>query len=172
MVKHVIKGKTCSVAVDIPNYWDNRTKRIITTLMRYCIDKPRQKAVLTAVTSLMNYEKVLFDIFRRIKEYDPILEHGIRGFTGMHLNHGFMIGQQLNPEATKAVEQTIQEQFDYRPLIKQMPKAKQYFGEFVFYCLNLGRLAYETGYILSLFVSKERVEKNVEELTEELSYIG
>lgn len=172
MVKHVIKGTTCKVMVDIPNFWDERTRRIITTIMRYCIDKPRQKAVLNAVKALMNYERILFEIFRKIKKYDPALEHGIRAFTGMHLNHGFTIGQQLNPEAAQAVEQALQEQFDYRPLVKQMPRSKRYFGEFVFYCLNLGRLAYETGYILSLFVSKERVERHAEELQEELTYIG
>jgi hypothetical protein len=172
MVKHIIRGRTCKVAVEIPNYWDERTRRIIETIMRYCIDKPRQKAVYSAVQSLMNYEKVLFDIFRKVKKSDHNLEHGVRTFTGMHLNHGFLIGQQLNPEAAKAVEETLQEQFDYRPFIKKMPRMKQSFGEFVFYCLNLGRLAYETGYILSLFVSKERVERHAGELKEELTYIG
>jgi hypothetical protein len=172
MVKHIIKGTTCRVAVEIPNFWDERTRRIITTIMRYCIDKPRQKAVLNAVKALMNYERVLFSIFRKIKKYDPVLEHAIRSFTGLQLNHGFLIGQQLNTEAAQAVEQSLQEQFDYRPLIKQIPRGKQAFGEFVFYCLNLGRLAYETGYILSLFVSKERVERHADQLKEELTYIG
>lgn len=170
MVKHVIKGKTCSISIDIPAYWDENTKRVLQQLMHYCLDEDRQKEVIDALNSLVIMENKLIESLKSVKQHSAGFEKNAREFIGMNLNHGFEIGSNY-PLAEKARLDIVDQLLEYQELIAKLP-TKNVMWVLIFYGFYLGRLAYETGFMLGTFVSKDRVEEYKNELQREMSYVG
>ena len=170
MVKQIIKGKTCTIAIDIPAYWDPNTKSVLDQLMRYCLDKDKQREVIVALNNLITMENKLIESLKTVGEHSKEFEEKARKFIGMNLNHGFRLGSNY-PLADTARLDMIDQMQEYQKLITELPTEKVTWG-LIFYGFYLGRLAYETGFMLGTFISKERVEEYRKELEQEMGYVG
>ncbi len=186
MVLHQIRGKTCSIEVDIPVFMDDSTKKVLITILQYCLEDKYRKQVTTSVNKLMESLSQLFGWLKEHDIYDPLIEKSVRDYAGLHLNHGFEIGLRYYPyetepegddeeedtEGAKTIEKILQKEVNFDEVAKRLPQSRQTIGGLIFHCLNLGRLAYETGLILSVYLSEDMVEKHQHEMRSEGSYVG
>src|SRR3990167_2977950 len=92
MVKHIIKGKTCEVEINIPKYWDENTKNVLMQLMKYCLPPEKQEEVITSVNTLVYLENLLIDALKAVGYKEEEYEKFVREFIGLNLNHGFATG--------------------------------------------------------------------------------
>jgi hypothetical protein len=170
MVMHVIKGRTCKIAIDIPAYWDANTKSVLMQLMHYCLDEDKRKDVISSLNNLAEMENKLIESLKKIKEHAPEFEEKAREFIGMNLNHGFKLGS--NYSMTDLARLEMMEQIkEYENLVGRLP-TKKISWALIFYGFYLGRLAYETGFMLGTFISEDRVEEYKEEIERDMSYVG
>lgn len=170
MVKHVIKGKTCKISIDIPAYWDQNTRGVLEQLMHYCLDEDKQKEVINMLNILVTMENKLIESLKGINQYSANFEKRAREFIGMNLNHGFRLGSNYRL-ADNARLDMIDQITEYKTLVGKLP-ADNIMWVLILYGFYLGRLAYETGFMLGTYISKERVEEYKEELQKEMSYVG
>ena len=170
MVKHIIKGKTCRVSVDIPAYWDENTKNVLEQLMHYCLDEDKQKEVLGALNNLVAMENKLIKSLKKIKQHSVKFEEKAREFIGMNLNHGLRLGSNY-PLADNARLDMADQIQEYEGMVTELP-TENITWVLIFYGFYLGRLAYETGFMLGTYISKDRVEEYKEQLQKEMSYVG
>jgi len=170
MVKHIIKGKTCEVEINIPKYWDENTKNVLTQLMKYCLPPERQEEVIASVNTLVYLENLLIDALKAVGYKQEEYEKFVREFIGISLNHGFELGANYTLEATEKMEM-LRQQVDFKKEIDKVPKddAKLIV---ILYSIYLGRLAYETGFLVGTYISKDMVEQYRHELEEKMSYVG
>ena len=170
MVNHTIKGKTCTIAIDIPAYWDENTRNVLQQLMRYCLDEDKQKEIIGALNNLVTMENKLMESLKAIKQQSKKSEDKAREFIGMNLNHGFRLGSNCPlPDAARL--DMIDQMQEYQRLVNELP-TDNITWILIFYGFYLGRLAYETGFMLGTFISKERVEEYKEEIMRDMSYVG
>lgn len=170
MVKQIIKGKTCKIAIDIPAYWDQNTKGVLEQLMHYCLDEDKQREVIEALNNLVMMENKLIESLKAIDEHSSEFEKKAREFIGMNLNHGFRLGSNY-PLADAARLDMMDQMQEYQRLVTELPTEKVTWV-LIFYGFYLGRLAYETGFMLGTFISKERVEEYKNELEQAMGYVG
>lgn len=170
MVKHIIKGKTCKISIDIPAYWDQNTRSVLEQLMRYCLDEDNQKEVIGAINNLVLMENKLLESLKKIKQHSAKFEKKAREFIGMNLNHGFRLGTNYPLPDNARLDMADQMQ-EYSRLIRKVPTEKINLV-LIFYGFYLGRLAYETGFMLGTYISKERVEEYKEQIERDMSYVG
>ncbi len=172
-MRHRISGKTCSFYIDLPKNLDEDSKRLLTRIMGYCLDRKYKKSVLESVNDLENQIKTLMRSLKSSGKYDKSVERGVREFVGMHLNDGFEIGINYTPrDEGRDLIEVIEDEADFWPIVDNLPKSKQGVSEIIFFCLDLGRLAFETGLMLSYYVSEDMVEKHQKQLSKATSYIG
>ena len=173
MAKYRIKGKTCSFNLNLPNYVDDNTKTILTNIFSYCLDEESRNKVLEAIEVLLDQTNGLIQSLKDSKKHDKEAERGIREFIGLHLKHGYDLGTYYTPgEDGPEIVDVIADQFDYNSILQNLPKTKLVTSEIIFYCLDLSRLAIETGLMLSYYLSEELVEKHQTEIKKAISYIG
>ncbi len=173
MSKYNIKGKTCSFNIKIPDYVDENTKNILINIFGYCLDEDSKDKVLEAIEVLFSQTNGLINSLKESKKHDKEVEKGIREFIGLHLKHGYDIGTFYMPgEDGPELVDIIADQFEYAPILENLPKAKLGVSEIVFYCLDLSRLAIETGLMLAYYLSEELVEQHQTEIKKAVSYIG
>ena len=170
MVKQIIKGKTCKIAIDIPAYWDQNTKGVIEQLMRYCLDEDKQREVIDMLNSLVTMENKLIESLKGVNQYSANFEKQAREFIGMNLNHGFRLGSNYRLTDNARLDMIDQVQ-EYQKLVARLP-TDNVMWVLIFYGFYLGRLAYETGFMLGTYISKERVEEYRKELEQEMGYVG
>jgi hypothetical protein len=172
MVKHTIRGKSCTVDVDIPAYMDEETKKVLFDLMKHCLDEARQKEALHSINNLMDMTGVLIGALKKVGEGSKHLEKTIREMVGTHLNHGFAVGKTYTMVDTKLAGILEEQQEEYTKVLEKLPKEGG-LAVSLFYCINLGRMAYETGFMLGTFLSEEKVEKYfMQAAKKEEEYIG
>ena len=173
MSKHKIRGKTCSLVLDLPNYLDEKTRDVLVNIFGYCLDEESRDKVLYAVKNLLTQIRKLINSLKKSKKHTAEIERGIREFLGIQLNHGFEIGNYYTPgEDGPEIIDVLVEKFNYSRVIAKLPTNKKKTAEGVFYCLDLASLAFETGLMLSYYLSEELVEQNQNELKKTSSYIG
>lgn len=173
MVKYKIKGKTCSLVLDLPNYLDEKTRDVLTNIFSYCLDEESRDKVLDAIRNLLTQIRKLINSLKKSKKYTAALERGIREFLGIQLNQGFVIGSYYTPgEDGPEIIDILVEKYNYSRLLSRLPQEKKKTAEGVFYCLDLASLAFETGLMLSYYLSEELVEQHQNELKKISSYIG
>ncbi|MBI2676097.1 MAG: hypothetical protein HYX24_06575 [Candidatus Aenigmarchaeota archaeon] len=184
MVLHRIRGRSCTVDVDIPAYMDGSTKKILITILQYCLEEKYQKSATESINKLMKSLAELFGWLKEHEIYHPVIEKNVRDFVGLHLNHGFEIGLRYYPYegegeddeegggGEKTLQKILQKQINLEAAAIELPENRQTIGSLIFHCLNLGRIAYETGLMLSVFLSEDMVEKHQEEMRMEGSYVG
>jgi hypothetical protein len=169
-MKHLIKGKTCEIKIDIPGSWDKETKNLITKIMEYCLEEEKRIEVINSLNRLNESEENLLNSLKQIDEYKGEFEKTMREFIGMNLNHGFEIGSNymLTSEAKAEILTQVEE---YQKILEKMAFDNMYWV-CVLYGLYLGRLSYEMGFMLGTSISAERVEEYREEIRKEMSYVG
>ena len=173
MTKYRIKGKTCSFNLKIPNYVDDNTKTILTGIFGYCLDEESKEKVLEAIDTLITQTNGLIKSLKDSKKYDKEVEQGIREFVGLHLKHGYDIGTYYTPgEDGPELIDVVGDQFDYNKIVSNLKGSKKSISEVIFYCLDLSRLAFETGLMLAYYLSEELVEQHQTEIKKAISYIG
>jgi len=170
MVKHVIKGRTCEIEINIPKYWDENTEKVLTKLMKYCLPEDKQKEVIGSINTLVFLENLLVDAMKEVGYKKADHEKFVREFIGISLNHGFRIGSHYKLETVEKMEM-IRQQMDYKEEIKRVPKEDTKLI-ILLYSIYLGRLAYETGFMVGTYISKDMVEQYKKELEENMSYVG
>ncbi len=172
-MKHKIKGKTCSLVLDLPNYMDDTTRDVLVNIFSYCLDEESRDKVLDAVRTLLTQIRKLINSLKKTKKHTAEIERGIREFLGTQLNHGFSIGFYYAPgEEGPEIIDVLVDKFNYSRLLSKLPQNKKKTAEGIFYCLDLASLAFETGLMLSYYLSEELVEQNQKELRKMSSYIG
>ena len=97
-------------------------------------------------------------------------EKFVREFIGISLNHGFELGANYTLEATEKMEM-LRQQVDFKKEIDKVPKNDTKLIV-ILYSIYLGRLAYETGFLVGTYISKDMVEQYKKELEEKMSYVG
>ncbi|MBI4173436.1 MAG: hypothetical protein HY519_01835 [Candidatus Aenigmarchaeota archaeon] len=193
MVVHTIKGVTCSVKVDIPPYMDEKTKAVLLTVLKYCLEPKYRAKVMKSMNNLLSHVSVLMDWTRKVNQYDSTVEKAVRDFVGLHLNHGFLIGQKYaeteqaesgaandeededgadEAQPSGSLEHVLAEQMDYKPLLDRLDDSRKQTAVIMFYSLDLARLAIETGLMLSNYLSADLIEKHYQKLKKEIEYIG
>ncbi len=172
MVKHRVKGKTCVIDVDIPAYMDDAMKKVLLELMKRCLDDEHQKEVVDAINHLVESTSVLIAALKKVGENSKDLEKSVRGMVGTHLNHGFEVGKNYALFDIKIAEALMGQKEEYAKMAQSFPK-KSGLAVSLFYCINLGRMAYETGFMLGTLISAEKVEKYYSESKKkQAEYIG
>ncbi len=172
-MKYKIKGKTCSLVLDLPNYIDDTTKDVLVEIFSYCLDEESKDKVLGTVKDLLIQTRKLINSLKKSKKHSKQLEDGIRKFIGLHLNHGFKIGSYYTPgEDGEELADVISDQLNYGKILAGLTAQKKSIGETVFFCMDLARMAFETGLMLSYYLSEELVEQHQNELRKMSSYIG
>ena len=191
MAVHTIKGLTCSVKVDIPPYLDEKTKKVLLTVLKYCLEPGNRKKVMASMNNLLSHVSILMDWLRKSNQYEAEVEKAVRDFVGLHLNHGFLVGQSYaeadDSESSQGsdgddeeeddapsvgLEKILSEQMDYQPVLERIDSAKKTTAVVLFYAMDLARLAFETGLLLSHYLSEDMVEKHYKKLQKETGYIG
>jgi len=172
MVKLKIKGKTCSFNLNLPKQLDQTTKEILINIFSYCLDEESKDKVSEAVENLLQQTDDLIKSIKDAKKYDKSIEQGIREFIGIHVKHGFDVGMYYTPgEDGPELLDVISDQFDYNKIVSSLSGTKEALAEIIFYCLDLARLAEETGMVLAYYLEEELVEQNQKELKKYTSYI-
>ncbi|HLD57849.1 MAG TPA: hypothetical protein VJA47_06060 [archaeon] len=172
-MQHRIKGRTCSLVLDLPNYLDESTRDVLLEIFSYCLDEESRDKVLGSVKDLLIQTRKLVNSLKKSKKHSKQLEDGIRKFIGIHLNHGFQIGSYYTPgEDGEELADVISDQLNYGKVLAGLPSQKKKIGETIFFSLDLARMAFETGLMLSYYLSEELVEQHQNELRKMSSYIG
>jgi hypothetical protein len=170
MAKHIIKGKTCKITLDIPAYWDSNTREVLDKILKYCIEEDKQKSVIDSIEILVEAENKLIEGLEATGNKNTEFEKKMREFIGMNLNHGFGIGSNYRL-TNKAKMSMISQLLDYKKIIEGFPIEDMHWLS-IFYGIYLGRLSYETGFMLGTSISSEVVEEYKEEIRREMSYVG
>ncbi len=172
MTKHRIKGRTCSLVIDLPDYLDDKTKSVLVNIFNYCLDEESKEKVLGEVADLLKQTRKLINSLKKDGKYTNELERGIREFIGTQLNIGFEIGSSYTPgEDGKELTEILSDQYNYSRLISILPKTKRKEAEKVFFIMDLSVMAFEAGLMLSYHLSEELVEQHYNELKKATSYI-
>ena len=74
MGKYHIKGKTCSFNLKLPNYVDENTKNILTSIFGYCLDEESKEKVLEAIDALIVQTNGLIKSLNDSKKHDKNVE--------------------------------------------------------------------------------------------------
>ena len=173
MVKYRIKGRTCSFVLDLPKYIDDSTKDVLIKVFSYCLDRESKDKVLTSVKNLLNETRKIINMLKKSKKHTQELESGIREFIGLQVNRGFEIGSYYTPgeEDGRDLSEILSESVNYGKIITKLPATKMATGSAVFACMDIAVLAFETGLMLSYYLSEELVEQHQNELRKATSYI-
>ena len=112
-------------------------------------------------------------VLKEANKHTKQLEDSIREFVGIQLNMGFSVGNYYTPgEDGPEISEAVEEKMEYSKIVFGLPATKRAIGELVFYCMDLSRLAFETGMMLSYYLSEELVEQHQKELKKSTFYIG
>ena len=152
MAKHIVRGKTCKVSINIPNSWDKHTKKVVLTCIKYCLPKDRQREVIGHVNNLVFLENELIKAIKATGERSKELEKKIRGFLGLNLNHGFQVGSMYSMEEITKFRILIKQQSKYKEMVEKVVDDKLEWI-IIYYSTYLGRMAYETGFMIGTSVS-------------------
>ena len=173
MVKYRIKGRNCSLVLDLPKYMDESTKDVLVKVFAFCLDNESKEKVLGTVKNLLSEIRILITSLKKNKKHTAELEKTIREFLGLQVNRGFEIGSYYTPgeEDGRDLSEILSENVNYGKVISKLPASKKAAASTVFACMDLSVLAFETGLMLSYYLSEELVEQNQNELRKATSYI-
>lgn len=173
MPEYKIKGKNNEFVIDLPELIDERTKEVIEKTLRKCVKPENQERVMEALNRILSQTNALIDGLKEDENYHEKLEKDIRRFVGIHMRKGFDIGRKtIQPEEIDIVQEALSKQMKYTgKVIKDLPKNLQGFSTGLFTALELGRMAFESGFVLGILLSTEEIDKFYEEEAEDISYI-
>ena len=174
MVKYKIKGMTCSIVLDLPKYMDESTKDVLIKVFGYCLDEESKEKVLGTVQNLLTEIRRLINFLKKSKKHTIELENTIREFLGSQVNRGFEIGSYYTPgeEEGRDLSEILSNSVDYGKTISKLSDSKKAAASTIFTCMDLAILAFETGLMLSYYLSEELVEQHQNELRKSTYYIG
>ncbi len=173
MPEYKVNGEENEFVIDLPELVDERTKEIIEKTLKKCVDPKNQDKVVQALNKMLSQTNGVIDQLKEDDKYNEKLEEDIRKFVGINMKNGFEVGSQtIQPEEVEIVQKAMVEKMAYEgEVIEDLPEDLQGFARYIFACLELGRISFQTGFIIGIFLSMEKAEKFYQEESDNLSYI-
>lgn len=173
MAEYEVKGEEEEFIVELPELADERMKKIIEKTLKNCVEPERQNKVMETFNRVISQTNAIIDNLKEDEKYHEKLEEDIRRFVGIHVKKGFdMARGTIQPQEVEEVHEALGERMIYEgEVIEDLPEDLQSFSRYIFGCLELGRMALETGLILGILISTEKVDEFYKEKSDGISYI-
>ncbi len=173
MAEYKVKGEEEEFVVELPELVDERTKEVIDKTLKKCVEPEKQEKVMNAFNRVISQTNSIVDNLKEDERYDEKLEEDIRRFVGIEIKKGFDIGKlTIQPEEVETVHEAIGEKMEYEgKVIEDLPEELQEFSRYIFGCLELGRISFESGLTLGILISMEKADEFYREESDGVSYI-
>lgn len=166
--KYVVKGKTCELIVEIPTSVSKDIRKIILDATRQCLTQDVQDKVLMEIDFLINSLHNLLAEMEIDGLLTKSLDKSIREYIAANVKKGMEVGKRFSESPEQLLDLLDEDRIDFRPHLKGRSE-KRRLNEYIINAMQVGEQSFETGLMLSAFLSIDQQLKILKRMEEETS---